>query len=140
MNIRRVVPDIKSEHLDESRHFYTNFLGFQVGMDMGWVVTFVSPSNPTAQLTVFSSDDPANVDPQITIEVEDVDRAHARAVEQGLEVVYPLTTEPWGVKRFFVTDPNGIVLNVMSHPKPRGQELSAGNASSISDTDGRVPR
>ncbi len=139
MNIRRVVPDIKSEHLDESRHFYTNVLGFQVGMDMGWVVTFVSPSNPTAQLTVFSSDDSANVDPQITIEVEDVDRAHARAVEQGVEVVYPLTTEPWGVKRFFVTDPNGIVLNVMSHTKPRGQELSAGNVISISDTEGRVP-
>jgi hypothetical protein len=29
--------------------------------------------------------------------------------------VYPLTNEPWGVRRFFVTDPNGIVINVMSH-------------------------
>jgi catechol 2,3-dioxygenase-like lactoylglutathione lyase family enzyme len=118
MNIKRVVPDIKSDHIDESRDFYTDFLGFQVGMDMGWVITFVSPSNPTAQLTVFRSDDSANVQPQITIEVEDVDRAHAKAVEQSLRIVYPLTTEPWGVKRFFVTDPNGIVLNVMSHPKP----------------------
>jgi catechol 2,3-dioxygenase-like lactoylglutathione lyase family enzyme len=118
MNIRRVVPDIKSDRIDESRHFYTNLLGFQVGMDMGWVITFVSPSNPTAQLTVFRRDDSANVQPQITIEVEDVDRAHAKAIEQRLEIVYPLTTEPWGVTRFFVTDPNGIVLNVMSHTKP----------------------
>jgi len=29
--------------------------------------------------------------------------------------VYPLTDEPWGVRRFFVRDPNGVVLNVMSH-------------------------
>jgi catechol 2,3-dioxygenase-like lactoylglutathione lyase family enzyme len=117
MNIRRVVPDIKADHIDESRDFYADFLGFQVGMDMGWVITFVSPSNPTAQLTVFRDDDSGNVQPQITIEVEDVDRAHAKAVERSLEIVYPLTIEPWGVKRFFVTDPNGIVLNVMSHLK-----------------------
>jgi uncharacterized glyoxalase superfamily protein PhnB len=118
MNIRRVVPDIKSDHIDESRDFYVDFLGFQVGMDMGWVITFVSPSSATAQITVFRGDDSANVQPQVTIEVEDVDQAYAKAVERSLKIVYPLTTEPWGVKRFFVTDPNGIVLNIMSHPKP----------------------
>jgi catechol 2,3-dioxygenase-like lactoylglutathione lyase family enzyme len=117
MNIKRVVPDIQSDHIDESRAFYADFLGFNVGMDMGWVITFVSPSNPTAQLTVFRGDDSANIHPQITVEVEDVDRAHAKAVERSLTIVYPLTTEPWGVKRFSVTDPNGIVLNVMSHLK-----------------------
>ena len=33
----------------------------------------------------------------------------------GVELVYPLTEEPWGVRRFFVKDPNGVVLNVASH-------------------------
>ena len=37
---------------DESRKFYTEFLGFDVAMDMGWVLTFASPSNPTAQITL----------------------------------------------------------------------------------------
>jgi uncharacterized glyoxalase superfamily protein PhnB len=49
------------------------------------------------------------------LEVEDVDAVHAKAIELGLPVVYPLTNEPWGVRRFFVTDPNGVVVNVMSH-------------------------
>lgn len=115
MNIRRVVPDIKSDHLDESRDFYVGFLGFQVGMDMGWVITFVSPSNPTAQITLFRDDESANVQPQISIEVDNVDHAHAKAIERGLKIVYPLTDEPWGVRRFFVADPNGVVINVMSH-------------------------
>lgn len=115
MNIRRVVPDIKSDHLDESRDFYVGFLGFQVGMDMGWVITFVSPSNPTAQITLFRDDESATVQPQISIEVDNVDHAHAKAVERGLKIVYPLTDEPWGVRRFFVADPNGVVINVMSH-------------------------
>ena len=47
----------------------------------------------------------------------DAQRADDRAIEQRREdrLVYPLTNEPWGVRRFFVTDPNGIVINVMSH-------------------------
>ena len=115
MSIKRVVPDIKSDHIDESRDFYADFLGFQVGMDMGWVITMVSPLNPTAQVTLFKGDDPADVHPQVSIEVEDVDQTYERAVERGLKILYPLTTEPWGVKRFFVADPNGIVLNLLSH-------------------------
>lgn len=115
MNIRRVVPDIKSDHIDESRDFYVGFLGFQVGMDMGRVITFVSPSNPTAQITLVRGDESASVHPRMTIEVDNVDQAHAKAVERGLKVIYPLTDEPWGVRRFFVADPNGVVINVMSH-------------------------
>ena len=56
MSIRRVVPDIKSERVDESREFYVGVLGFKVAMDMGWVVTFASPTNPTAQITVMRND------------------------------------------------------------------------------------
>jgi hypothetical protein len=52
MTIRRVVPDITSERIDESCDFYVGLLGFTVAMDIGWVVTFASPSNPTAQITL----------------------------------------------------------------------------------------
>ena len=75
----------------------------------------VSPSNPTAQLSVLRQDASAPVVPQITIEIVDVDAVHAEAVRRRLELVHPLTDEPWGVRRFFVKDPNGVVLNVASH-------------------------
>ncbi len=52
MSIRRVVPNIKSQSLDETRAFYVDLLGFKVGMDMGFIVTLVSPSNPTAQISL----------------------------------------------------------------------------------------
>jgi uncharacterized glyoxalase superfamily protein PhnB len=45
----------------------------------------------------------------------DVDAVHAEAVRRGVELVHPLTEEPWGVRRFFVKDPNGVVLNLASH-------------------------
>ena len=115
MSIRRVVPNITSDKLDESRDFYAGLLGFQVAMDLGWVVTFASPSNPAAQVSVLREDATAPVVAQITVEVADVDAVHAEALRRGLELVYPLTDEPWGVRRFFVEDPNGVVLNVMQH-------------------------
>lgn len=117
MSVQRVVPNIKSARFDESRKFYNEFLGFDIAMDMGWIVTFASPSNPTAQVTLLSEPDSAAVHPHISIEVADVDATHAEAVARGLQIVYPLTDEPWGVRRFFVTDPNGMVINVLSHTK-----------------------
>jgi predicted enzyme related to lactoylglutathione lyase len=105
--------------MDESRKFYTEFLGLEVAMDMGWIVTLVSPSNPTAQVSLVRG--PAPATPQahlsLTVEVADVDAVHAKAIACGVEIIYPLTNEPWGVRRFHVTDPNGVVINVMSHQK-----------------------
>ena len=40
-----------------------------------------------------------------------------RPSDLAFKVVYPLTDEPWGVRRFFVTDPNGVIINVMNHQK-----------------------
>lgn len=115
MSIRRVVPNIASERFDESREFYTEFLGFEVAMDLGWVMTFVSPGNPTAQVTLLEAREPDVPHPHISVEVADVDAVHARAVALELEIVYPLTDEPWGVRRFYVADPNGVIINVLSH-------------------------
>ena len=115
MSVSRVVPNIRSDSFDECRTFYVELLGFEVAMDMGWIMTFVSPTNPTAQISVMRSDVTAPVVPQLTVEVADVDAVHTEAVRRGLEIVYPLTDESWGVRRFFVVDPNRVVLNVMSH-------------------------
>jgi catechol 2,3-dioxygenase-like lactoylglutathione lyase family enzyme len=103
--------------MDESRKFYTEFLGFDVAMDMGWVLTFVSPTNPTAQITVVQKKKEATPQANISIEVDDVNALHAKAVALGLPIVYPMTDEPWGVRRFFIADPNGVIINVLSHRK-----------------------
>ena len=115
MSVKRIVPDIKSKHFDASRQFYLDVLGLEIAMDMGFIVTLVSPTNPTAQVSLMRDDGSSSILPQISVEVADVDDVHSRAVSRGFDIVYPLTNEPWGVRRFFVTDPNGIVINVMCH-------------------------
>ncbi len=117
MSIKRVVPNITSECVDQTREFYVSFLGFQVVMDMGWIITLASPNEPAAQISILQGKEPlrklSNI--TLTIEVSEVELLHAQALARGIPIVYPLTTESWGVRRFHVTDPNGVVINVMSH-------------------------
>ena len=42
-------------------------------------------------------------------------RATKPAQAAGAEIVHELTEEPWGVRRFFVRDPDGHVINVLAH-------------------------
>jgi catechol 2,3-dioxygenase-like lactoylglutathione lyase family enzyme len=117
MAMRRVVPDVHTtpDRMAASVRFYRTVLGMDVGMDMGWIVGLGSPDNETAQIQLLSSDATAPVVPDVSIEVGDLDAVHRRALEAGHEIVYPITREPWGVRRFFVRDPNGVVINVMTH-------------------------
>ena len=55
----------------------------------------------------------APVNPAVSVKVDDVDAAHAEAVRRGYAIVHPLTTEEWGVRRFFVRAPDGTVLNIV---------------------------
>lgn len=114
MAVHRVVPNIVSEAARESRDFY-GLLGFEEVMNHGWIMTLASPSNPTAQISFMSSDKTAPVNPDLSIEVDDVDAVHAAVLEQGAEIVHPLQNEEWGVRRFMVRDPNGRVVNVLGH-------------------------
>lgn len=117
MSIRRIVPNIVSSCPDLCREFYADFLGLRLAMDMGWIATYVSPDNPTAQVSVIRGEAPSAVDSSVSLsmEVDDVDRVHQDAIARGYPIVYPLTDEPWGVRRFHVADPNGVIINVMCH-------------------------
>ena len=111
MAVRRIVPVLGIE--DGSAGFYAEMFGLEAVMDLGWVVNLGSQGGP--QLLLMSADATAPVKPDVSIEVDDVDAAYAAAVRIGAEIVHPLTDEDWGVRRFFVRDPDGKVVNVVSH-------------------------
>jgi catechol 2,3-dioxygenase-like lactoylglutathione lyase family enzyme len=115
MRIKRIVPDFQSEDPARGADFYAGVLGMRIVMDLGWIVTYAPPDNPDAQISVGRYDAAAHTLPDVSIEVDEVDTAYAAAQEQGCEIVYPLTDESWGVRRFFVRDPNGKILNILSH-------------------------
>lgn len=114
-SVRRIVPNLTTTNADAAKQFYTAVLGLELVMDLDWVATVASTENPSAQISLITEDRTAPVVPAISVEVDDVDAVHAKAVADGLEIVHPLTDETWGVRRFFVRDPDGLVVNVLSH-------------------------
>ncbi|MFI0938162.1 VOC family protein [Streptomyces sp. NPDC021020] len=114
MAVRRVVTVVHSLAAEQSREFY-GLIGLEPVMDHGWIMTFASSAEPAAQLSVMSADATAPVNPDISVEVDDVDEVYARVLRSGAEIVHPLQDEEWGVRRFFVRDPSGKVVNVLSH-------------------------
>ena len=84
-------------------------------MDIGWVITFASKENPTAQINIFKNDKPIVDASFISIEVSNVDQLYKQAQENKFSIVYELRNESWGVRRFFVKDPNGATINLLSH-------------------------
>ncbi|GAA2987526.1 VOC family protein [Actinokineospora diospyrosa] len=113
--MHRVVPDLASTSLEAAIRFYTGVLGMEVVMDHGWIVTLAQPGRPEVQLSLMTHDATAGVIPVASIEVDDVDAAYRAALQTGAEIVHELTAEPWGVRRFFVKDPDGNVVNILGH-------------------------
>jgi len=114
MAVKRIKPNIRSDRFDESRAFYNDVIGLGGGDGLDWIL-FFGTEQREVQLSVMKLDIKAGVHPDVSIEVDDVDDVYERAVAAGAEIVYPLTDEEWGLRRFFVRDPNGAVINVTEH-------------------------
>lgn len=113
--VKRIVPDFRFDRPEEAKAFYQELFDLDIVMDQGWIVTFASDETAKPQLSVMSEGGSGTSAPDVSIEVDNVDAVHDRAKERGDDIVYPLTDEPWGVRRFSVRDPAGKVLNVLAH-------------------------
>ncbi|MET1008238.1 MAG: VOC family protein [Propionibacteriaceae bacterium] len=115
MSVLRIVPNLTTGDPSAAKTFYADVLGLEPVMDLGWIATLADADRPSVQLSLITSDATGPVNPDVSVQVDDVDTAYAAAVARGAEIVHPLTDEPWGVRRFFVRAPDGQVINVLSH-------------------------
>jgi catechol 2,3-dioxygenase-like lactoylglutathione lyase family enzyme len=114
MAVRRIIPYRESRDLEATRAFYGGVLGLEEGSFGGGYIGFGSGQ---AQV-VFAPPGVESVLPDMGIDVGSwaaVDAAHAEATQGGHEVIYGPVNEPWGVRRFFVRDPDGVVISVLAH-------------------------
>ncbi|MCZ4561595.1 VOC family protein [Rhodococcus sp. IEGM 1401] len=115
MRTRNIITNLRVPNVDAAKSFYTEFLGLRSEeFDMGWVARLTSPDRPVS-VQLVTGDQSAPEDSVMSVLTDDVDGAYAEAQKLGFEIVYPLTTEPWGVRRFFVRAPDGNVINIAYH-------------------------
>jgi predicted enzyme related to lactoylglutathione lyase len=115
VRVTSVIADISVADIPSARSFYADYLGLSVEeFNMGWVARYTSPDTG-ANVQLVTRDATAPEDPIVSVKVDDVEAALEEARRRGYEIVHPLTTEPWGVVRFFVRAPDGTVVNVVQH-------------------------
>ncbi len=115
MAVRRIVPNLAASDPELARKFYEDLLDLKVVMDHGWILTFASDATSRPEISVASEGGSGTPLPALSIEVDNVDAVYQRAKAARLEIPYDITDEPWGVRRFYVRDPFGNVVNILSH-------------------------
>lgn len=125
MTVTRLLPNICTDRMEETRDFYADLLGFVVGtVHAGWYIQLVSPTDPRLQIGIVRRD--AEFTPEafqssaqgviISVQVDDVDAVHGSAAKRGFKIAQGLRTQDFGMRHFMVVDPNGLLVNVLAFP------------------------
>ena len=115
MQVKRIVANIAAEDVAAARRFYQDILGLDLLMDHGWIATYGSSQKMSVQVSIASEGGSGTPVPDLSIEVDDLDTALQRMKKAKVAIEYGPADEPWGVRRFYVRDPFGRLVNILMH-------------------------
>ncbi|MCC5809655.1 MAG: VOC family protein [Ectothiorhodospiraceae bacterium] len=115
MQVKRIMANTATSELSKAEAFYGDILGLELLMDHGWFQTYGSDARMTIQVSFGSEGGSGTPVPDLSIEVDDVEAALARFKEANVPIEYGPVSEPWGVRRFYVRDPFGKLVNILQH-------------------------
>ncbi len=114
-------PVICTEDVAACSVFYQELLGLKPVFEADWFVQLQAPSNPLVEIAFVQRAHPsvpkahqnAAAGVLITIELDNVDEIHTRAIGMNLPIVLGLRDEAWGQRHFITQDPTGLLLDVV---------------------------
>jgi predicted enzyme related to lactoylglutathione lyase len=107
--------NLRVADVEAAKSFYAHYLGLSTEeFNIGWVARYTSPGT-RANVQRVTRDGATPEDSVISVHTDDVEGAYAEAQKLGYEIVHPITTEPWGVRRFFVRAPDDNVINIVNY-------------------------
>jgi catechol 2,3-dioxygenase-like lactoylglutathione lyase family enzyme len=115
MKVKRIVANVAAPDPAAAKRFYQDIFGLDVLMDMGWIATYGASQKMSVQISFMTEGGSGTPVPDLSIEVDDLEAALARVTKAKIPIEYGPTNEPWGVRRFFVRDPFGKLVNVLAH-------------------------
>lgn len=122
MDIKRVFDVVVTRDPQVSAEFFRRCFGFDAVTELGWYVHLRhSCGAEVAFMAADHESQPAEYRPALpgrgiifSIEVEDADRAIARLIELGCTITHPIVTETWGQRHFGLTDPSGLMIDIVA--------------------------
>jgi uncharacterized glyoxalase superfamily protein PhnB len=125
--IQDLYPIIVTDQFRACRDFYVKHFGFQVIFEASWIAFVALNEDGSRGIAFMSSDHPSTPPgPELfsgegmflTLQVEDAAAEEQRLKQEGAKLVYPLTDEAWGQRRFAMRDPAGTWVDVVQQIEP----------------------
>ena len=121
MKINRLLINVCSKNLDESKRFYTSLFEFNIDYDSDWFIHLISEGRQL-ELGIISEDHAVVPEKArghssgvyITFVVDSVDDLYKKAQELKYEVIQSPEVTSYGQKRMLLVAPEGTVCDVSS--------------------------
>ena len=117
MKVKRIVANVETADPAVVARFYREVLGLELLMDHGWIATYGTDGTMPLQVSFASEGGSGTPVPGLSFEVDDVEAVYRAVQKGGYPVEYGPADEPWGVRRFFVRDPAGTLVNIVMHTR-----------------------
>ena len=115
MKVKRIVSNIEVSALEKAASFYADIFGLELLMDHGWIRTYGSNEEMSVQISFATEGGSGTSVPDLSIEVDDLETALEKVRDANISIEYAPENEPWGVRRFYIRDPFGKLINVLQH-------------------------
>lgn len=110
---------IITENIDEVSEFYENILKIKAVRYGDHYTEFVTGGGTLSlfslseheKLAPSTAEAASNKSIELEFEVINIHKEHDHLVKLGIEIVKPITTQPWGNRSFYFRDPDGNLIN-----------------------------
>ncbi|MGE0644432.1 MAG: VOC family protein [Nitrospira sp.] len=115
MEVKRIMSNTAVSDLSKVKAFYGDILGLELLMDHGWFQTYGANTKMNVQVSFGIEGGSGTPVPDLSIEVDDLQAALTKFKQANVPLEYGPVSEPWGVRRCYVRDPFGKLVNVLQH-------------------------
>lgn len=115
MKVNRIVSNIEASDLAKATGFYQDIFELDLLMDHGWIRTYGSDSKMDVQISFAAEGGSGTPVPDLSIEVDEIETVLKRVRKANIAIEYGPADEPWGIRRFYIRDPFGKLVNVLQH-------------------------
>jgi predicted enzyme related to lactoylglutathione lyase len=115
MTVTRIVPNLRADDPAGLARFYAEVFDLQMPMDMGWIAFLQNDRSHQIELHTAREGGSGTDIPVISIEVDDFAATLDRLNVRDIAPSYGPVDEPWGIRRFYFSDPEGNLVNVVTH-------------------------
>ncbi|MEZ5658261.1 MAG: VOC family protein [Burkholderiaceae bacterium] len=129
MKTTQYYPVIQTSDVAGTSAFYRRHFGFEAAFESDWYVHLQSAANPVVNLAVLQAGHPTVPEQArasiagliLNFEVADVDREFERLSAAGVSIAKPLIDEDFGQRHFICTEPNGVLIDVITPIAPSAE-------------------